>query len=243
MRILLVADIHGNRPALEAIREPYDVALFLGDAVEYGVEPAPCIDWVRKRCAYSVRGNHDHGTAHDVPRPPVTQHGFKYLTGPTRALTRERISEADRRTLAGWPLTQFLTLDGVRIMMVHATPRDPLDEYAPPDVNFWARRLEGIDVDVICVGHTHRPYALEVGKTLVINPGSVGLQREGDPRGSYAVLSGRDYELKRFEYPVAEAVAAVEAAPLADEVKHLLTGAYRDGQLPNGKASPGPSKP
>jgi predicted phosphodiesterase len=80
MRILLIADIHGNWPALQAITEPHDVCIFLGDLVDYGLEPAPCIDWVRKRARYAIRGNHDHDTAQnvtaggstDVPPPTST---------------------------------------------------------------------------------------------------------------------------------------------------------------------------
>ena len=67
MRILLVADIHANWPALQAINETYDVCLCLGDLVDYNLEPAPCIDWVRKRATYAIRGNHDHGVAQNVP--------------------------------------------------------------------------------------------------------------------------------------------------------------------------------
>ena len=63
MRILLVADIHANRHALDAIREPFDVCLCMGDLVEYGPDPKPVIDWVRANALSCVRGNHDHGTA------------------------------------------------------------------------------------------------------------------------------------------------------------------------------------
>ena len=77
-----------------------------------------------------------------------------------------------------------MTLDNTRYLLVHATPRDPLDEYALPDVDFWVRRLQNVEADVICVGHTHQPYVLEVGDKLVINPGSVGQPRDGDPRAS-----------------------------------------------------------
>ena len=60
MRILLLADIHANWAALNAITEPFDVCLVLGDLVDYGLEPAPCIEWVRQKATYAVRGNHDH---------------------------------------------------------------------------------------------------------------------------------------------------------------------------------------
>ena len=82
MRILLVADIHANRHALDAIREPYDVCLCMGDLVEYGPDPKPVIDWVRANALACVRGNHDHGTGQDVP--VLGQGGFKYLTMATR---------------------------------------------------------------------------------------------------------------------------------------------------------------
>src|SRR5262249_54031188 len=98
MRILLLADIHANWPALEAITEPFDLCLCLGDLVDYGLEPAPCIDWVRRRASFTVRGNHDHGVAQNVV--VMGQNGFKYLTGMTRPLSRTRIGAADMRFLA-----------------------------------------------------------------------------------------------------------------------------------------------
>src|SRR4051794_31357016 len=243
MRVLLGSDVHANRPALEAVREPCDVALFLGDLVEYGVEPSPCIAWVRERCQHWVRGNHDHGAAHGVAVVPSTKTSFKYLTGPTRTLGRQRMTEADRRFLASMPLTRFLTLDGLRFLLVHATPRDPLDEFAPPDPELWARRLEGINVDVVCVGHTHQPYALTVGDTLVVNPGSVGLQREGDPRAAYALIEGHTVTLKRVEYDVEATVTAVEWAPLPGDVKDMLVHAYRHGRLPPAGTQNGSHEP
>jgi predicted phosphodiesterase len=88
-------------------------------------------------------------------------------------------------------------LDRRRILLVHATPRDPLDEIIPPDPDMWAKRLEGVEADIVCVGHTHQQFAFEVSGTLVINPGSVGLPRDGDPRAAYAVLNGDQVEFRR----------------------------------------------
>src|SRR3954464_11025975 len=180
MRILLLSDIHANRPALEAIREDFDVCLFLGDLVDYGVEPGPCIDWVRKNARYAVRGNHDHGAAQRVYVQGVG--GFRYLTGVTRPRNIQALGEDDRRYLAGLPTSLWLTLGGKRFLLVHSTPRDPMDEFAPPDQEAWARRLQTIDADYVCVGHSHVQYMLQIGKTTLINPGSVGLPRDGDPR-------------------------------------------------------------
>jgi len=227
MRILLVADIHGNWPALQALTEPFDLCLCLGDLVDYGLEPAPCIDWARQRAQFTVRGNHDHGVAQNVP--VFGRNGYKYLTGVTRLLTRERLGPDDVRFLAGLPVTQAVTLDDVRYFLVHASPRDPLDEYAPNNVEFWTRRLEGVDADVICVGHTHHPYVLEVGDKLVINPGSVGQPRDGDPRACYAIIEDRKVELKRVEYPVEDTVRIIQESTLPEQAKAFLADIFRIG--------------
>jgi putative phosphoesterase len=228
MRILLLADIHANWPALQAIDEPHDVCACLGDLVDYALEPVSCIDWVRRRSHYTVRGNHDHGVAQDVR--VSGRNGFKYLTGVTRALTRERLAADDVRYLAGLPVTQTATLGGKRFLFVHATPRDPLDEYAHPDPDFWARRLQNVEADVVCVGHTHQPYVLPVGDKLVVNPGSVGQPRDGDPRASYAVIEDNRVELKRAAYPVEATIRVVQESNLPDLAKQMLGEVFRTGK-------------
>ena len=238
MRILVLADIHGNWPALQAVAtEPYDVCLCLGDLVDYALEPAPCLAWVREKVQHMVRGNHDHGVAQNV----VIQgrSGFKYLTGITRPLTRERLSGSELRYLSALPVTRLVTLDNTRYLLVHATPRDPLDEYALPDTDFWERRLENVEADVICVGHTHQPYVLEVGDKLVINPGSVGQPRDGDPRASCAVIEEFKVDLKRFEYPIEDTIATIQGSSLPDNAKDLLAEVFRTGTpSPNGQKNP-----
>ena len=231
MRILLVADVHANWPALQAVAAvPHDVCLCLGDLVDYGLEPSECIGWAREKTAVTVRGNHDHGVAQHVP--VQGRGGYKYLTGVTRVLTRERLDEKERGYLGRLPVTRMVTLENTRFLLVHATPRDPLDEYGPPDAEFWARRLANVEADIVCVGHTHQPYVLEVGDKLVVNPGSVGQPRDGDPRASYAVLEDYRVDLHRAEYPVEDTVASVQASPLPEHAKDLLVEVFRTGALP-----------
>ena len=137
MRILILADIHANWPALQAIHEPFDACFFIGDLVDYGLEPSPCIAWVKEHATHSVRGNHDHGAAQFVH---VTgKNGFKYLTSVTRPLTLERLSTDDRRFLGALPVTRTVTVADTRFLLVHATPRDPLDEY---DVDATVRTIQ-----------------------------------------------------------------------------------------------------
>jgi putative phosphoesterase len=234
MRILLIADIHSNWQALQAVAAlPHDVCLFVGDLVDYGPDPAPCIAWVRDHARFAVRGNHDHGVAQNVAVNGRT--GYKYLTAATRPLNRERLDADDLRFLARLPVTRTVTLENTRILLVHATPRDPLDEYAPADVEFWARRLQNVEADVVCVGHTHQPYILEVGDKLVINPGSVGQPRDGDPRAACALIEDMRVDLRRVEYPIEEAVAAVTTAPLPDPAKGMLIDVLRNGNNGSGR--------
>lgn len=227
MRILLLADIHSNWPALRTIEDKYDVCICLGDLVEYGLQPGPCIEWVRENARYVVRGNHDHGLAQNVA--VNARAGYKLLTELTRKASLPLLDEEERRYLARLPITRMITLDGTRFLLVHATPRDPLDEYGPPEEQFWKRRLENVDADVICVGHTHQQFVLEVGNKLVINPGSVGQPRDGDPRLAYAILEGKRLELKRLEYPVEETVQVIEQSELPDDPKQHLCEIFRNG--------------
>jgi putative phosphoesterase len=229
MRILLVADIHANWAALQTLNEPHDVCIFLGDLVDYGLEPAPCIDWVRRKARYAVRGNHDHNVAQNVINPGRT--GFKYLSHVTRVLSRERVGPEDLRFLGALPVSHTVTLADKRFLLVHATPRDPLDEYAYADAEFWARRLQQVDADVICVGHTHQPYVLPVGDKLVINPGSLGQPRDGDPRAAYAVIDDNRVEIKRLEYPIEAAVRTIQESTLPDQAKEMLTEVLRNGRI------------
>ncbi|MCS6852631.1 MAG: metallophosphatase family protein [Gemmataceae bacterium] len=242
MRVLLLADIHANWPALQAIRERYDVCICLGDLVDYALEPSPCLEWLRREARYSIRGNHDHDTVQNVRVPEGG--GFRYLTAVTRPVTRQRLSPEDFRYLAELPVSQMVTLQRHRFLLVHATPRDPLDEWAPNDPAFWEECLDGVDADVICVGHTHQPYILTVRDKLVINPGSVGLPRDGDPRASYAVIENSRVQLHRVEYPVDETIRVIEEGPLPDDAKAMLAQVLRTGGRLTSEPKPqGSSKP
>ena len=225
MRILVVADIHGNRAALEAIREPFDVCLCLGDIVDYGPEPGACIEWVRANATHCVRGNHDHGVAQNVEVQGAA--GFRYLTAVTRPLTVQSLTADQRRFLADMPTSQILNLDGKRFLLVHASPRDPMDEYMLAEPTEWAPLLKGLPVDFVLVGHTHQLYKLDVNGITVVNPGSVGLTRNGDPRVAYAVIEDGNVELKRVEYPVEETVAALDGFVSDPQARKMLADIYR----------------
>jgi predicted phosphodiesterase len=144
----------------------------------------------------------------------------------------ESLEPNERRYLLQLPLTLRLTLGGRRFFLVHATPRDPLDEYLMKDPVTWAKRVHNVEADVVCVGHSHMQFNLLIDGVAIINPGSVGQPRDGDPRAAYAVIDDNRIELKRVEYPVEETVARVEASAIPERAKQLLTHCLRTGRLP-----------
>ena len=200
MKILVLADIHSNWPALAAIEEFYDACLFLGDLVDYATDPVPCIDWIRTRAAAAVRGNHDHAVAQRIPAREGA--GFRGLAAATRPIHWKVLNPTRIKYLSRLPVTRQLTLDGKSFYLVHGTPRDPLDEYLVNDSVQWRSRLESIDADFVCVGHTHVPFHLDLGHVQVINPGSVGQPRDGDPRCAYAVINNGVVEFRRVAYNI-----------------------------------------
>jgi len=88
--------------ALAAIQEEFDVCLFLGDLVDYGLDPLPCIEWVRATCKYAVRGNHDHGAAQRIYLQG--NGGFRYLTA---SRDRSRSDSSRNPTAATWPICRL----------------------------------------------------------------------------------------------------------------------------------------
>ena len=228
MRLLVLADIHSNRAALEAVvMQAFDACVCVGDLVDYGPEPGPCVDWVRENALYCVRGNHDHGVAQEVEVHGSA--GFRYLTGVTRPLTIAALTSQQRRFLAELPTWRMFTIAGKRFLMVHATPRDPMDEYAQADPNFWMPRLRGLDVDFLLVGHTHQPYVLQVNGTTIVNPGSVGLNRDGDPRASYAIIEDGHVQLCRVEYQIGATLTRLEEVVHDPVARDMLSDIYRGG--------------
>ncbi|HLQ46458.1 MAG TPA: metallophosphoesterase family protein, partial [Planctomycetaceae bacterium] len=200
MRILVLADIHSNWPALAAIQEPFDACLFVGDLVDYGADPVPCVNWVRKHASVAVRGNHDHAVAQRIP--VKKDNGLHRLAAATRPLHWKLLSPSQMKYLVRLPVTRRVTLDGKRFYLVHATPRDPFDEYLRDDKAEWSERLQAIDADFVLVGHTHLPYCLSLDRATVINPGSVGQPRDGDPRCAYAIIENGRVEMRRVTYDI-----------------------------------------
>jgi putative phosphoesterase len=217
MKLLILSDIHGNWPALEAVlqAEPDFVAVaFCGDVMDYGPCPVECIHWLRDRAGHVVRGNHDNALAFDLDCRCMGS--FREYSLATRAWHRHLVSEADREFLRGMPTLEWFEWGGKHFRMAHATPQGDMFEYLPMDQ--WADRVAGMDADFVLLGHTHIQGMRTIGKTTVVNPGSVGLARDGDGEACYATVAAPEIKLKRVPYDTERAIALLRRAPLSERV-------------------------
>lgn len=230
MKILVLADIHSNWPALAAIEESFDACLFAGDLVDYGPDPINCIEWVRSNVTALVRGNHDHAVAQRVPARDGS--GFKKIAASTRPLHWEMIDPARMKYLSRLPVTEHVVLGDKSYFLVHGTPRDPMDEYVVADAEVWENRLNGIQADYVIVGHTHIPFHLDLGRIQVINPGSVGQPRDGDPRCSYVMIEDGRVEFRRVEYDIDKTIQLLRDCGVKGDAMALSEIVLKTGGKP-----------
>lgn len=228
MRILVLADIHANWTALSAIDEQFDACLCVGDLVDYGTQPQQCINWARENCNAVVRGNHDHAVAQHVSTRRGG--GFRLLAAATRPLHWDELDAGSITWLAQLPVTKYIQLGGYSFHLVHATQRDPMDEYLT-DRTEWVNRLEGFDADFILVGHTHVPMHLDTGSTQLVNPGSVGQPRDGIAKAAYAIIEDGKVEFRRIDYDIEAELAQVRKAGVQGEAYEISEKILRDGLL------------
>jgi putative phosphoesterase len=233
MRVLVISDIHGNIDALNAVlaAEPLvDRVLCLGDIVDYGPAPDDTLRWVRQHAFATVRGNHDNAVGLDVDCRSAP--AFHHLSVSSRKRTIPKLRDDERHYLGSLPLQQQLVIDGLRLVLVHAAPTDPLFRYLPAsDEEAWRREVAGMQADLVLVGHTHIPVVLDLGSTRLLNPGSVGLPRNGDPRAEYALIVDGEPELKRVPYDVASNVRRLWSFGLPHDVARSLESVYLEGEL------------
>ena len=231
MKILVISDIHGNRAALEAVvAVEHDAVICLGDIVGYGPQPRECVRWIRQHADFVVQGNHDRAIAEDVS--PRCRPEFEWLADAVSPWTRAELEPDDLAYLQGLPRWLVVPIDGLRIACVHAKPSDPLYGYLPPDRTLWASEAEKTPADILLVGHTHLPMGLTVGPRRVVNPGSVGQPKDGDPRASFAMIVDGVVHWHRVPYDVEATVTALEEADVAPRPASVLSEMLRTGDSP-----------
>jgi predicted phosphodiesterase len=212
VRVAVLADIHGNLPALEAVLAEPDVAaadavVLLGD-IALGPMPAESLDLLDSlgERAVWVHGN--------CEREVVTAYDGESVPGPNGDSARDTAAMLARRhrdLLDGLPLTVTLDVDGLGpVLFCHATPRRD-DEFVLVDspVPVWRRALAGVDESLVVMGHTHMPFDRLVDGRRAVNPGSVGMSY-GAPGACWALLGG-SVSLRRTTYDVGAAAARIRA--------------------------------
>jgi len=210
--LALLYDVHGNLPALEAVLVDAEAAgatgfLLGGDYTMGGAWPAEVVarlDDLGARAAW-IRGNTDRwvaGDDHDRPPLPALDGAIAYAQAALDGGTVLR--------LADLPATH--RLDGA--LCCHASPGSDMAGFpAAPDPEADAALLGDPRAPLVVVGHTHEQFHRRAAPGVaVLNPGSVGLPLDGDPRAAYALLDpGGRVELRRVGYPVEEAAGALRA--------------------------------
>ena len=240
MRVAIVSDIHGNRQAFEAVLDEIETAecdemWCLGDLVGYGADPDACVELARHHASICLAGNHDL-----VVRGELDIDQFSRGAALAARWTRDTISSATREYLAGLSPT---ALDE-EVGLYHASPRDPVWEYVlsalQADLCFDAQPHR-----VCLIGHSHvalsfwrQPGEPATGETRadgeeldiqegewLINPGSVGQPRDGDPRAAWLELDLDAWTAtyRRTEYDIDGAAAAIRAARLPDSLAERLS--------------------
>ncbi len=232
MKIAIVSDIHGNLAALEAVLTDAtgcDVVWNLGDTVGYGPDPVGCLDRMSTVAAeYTIVGNHDLACVGDLD---VTQ--FNLVARLATSWTMNQLDRAHQDAIRSLPET-VVSND---VTLAHGSPRSPVWEYIISEevaiANFGA-----FHTSVCFVGHTHvaasahmeeegnvsfertrQGQLLDVSRhRWIINPGSVGQPRDGDPRAAYAVLDNDEgtVEMRRVPYPIETTQQAIVAAGLPE---------------------------
>jgi predicted phosphodiesterase len=229
VKVLIIADVHGNLEALKAVlADPHDALICLGDMVGYGPEPGACVRRILDEAELVLRGNHDHALATGAALgcPPSLQ----WLAEAAAQLGMAQLSTTERASLAELPLRASQLIDGIPHHLVHAAPTDPMYRYLEPTSDGWAREVREIGPEVLLVGHTHVQFRHHVAGRTIISPGSVGQPRHGDPRAAYMVIEDGTLSFCRVAYRVERTVEALERSGIETAAAAVLTQLLRTGQ-------------
>ena len=242
MRYLILSDLHANQEALDAVvreaRGCWDTAVCCGDLVGYGADPNPVVDWVRANCVLVVRGNHDRACTglEDLE-------WFNPVAKAAAGWTQQALTPANLAWVRELPQGP-LVLDHFEV--AHGSPYDE-DEYVMAG-DEAAAAFAYLECRLAFFGHTHvqsgyiwnqerveaipraagrthsRSIAIDPGCAYLINPGSVGQPRDGDPRAAFALYDScaGTVTYRRVSYDVAGAQRKIREAGLPPSLADRL---------------------
>jgi putative phosphoesterase len=234
MKIVIISDVHANLEALACLPADYDYLLCAGDLVDYGPEPKACLDWVRRRAKVVVRGNHDQAAGYRVDCG--CSYAMKELSLLTRQLGWQALDADDINYLKQLPLSQESELGGCQFYLTHAVPGD-LYRYLEAEVGDEELRemLRCTSAQVIIWGHTHKPWIRRLDNRWVINPGSLGQPRDGNPQASFCVWEDGEVNIIRRDYDRQATIRKLNHSPLAPRHREQLINILQTGSSPTGR--------
>ena len=197
--------------------------------VDYGPRPHEVVQWVKRNADLAVRGNHDHAAGFSVD--PQCSLPFKRLAAETLSYTLEVCTRQDLKFLRDLPLYHETRVNSIRFHLVHSSPIDPLFGYFPEKSERWLEEVTRIDADVLIVGHTHTPFVRKVGKTTIVNPGSLGQPKTGRPLACYATWEDGRISLKEYAYPLSDTIQQIRSMPISADDQDALIAVLETGFL------------
>ena len=257
MRIALFSDIHANLPALEACmksieEQNVDSIYCLGDLVGYNIWPNEVINEIRRRGIPTIAGNYDYGIgrASDDCGCAYKENHEREMGKVSISYTNSIIGTEERKYLRTLPahikLEFQLNDDKLNLLFVHGSPRK-INEYLFEDrqEKSLLRIMEDADADIMCFGHTHKPYHRIISTSLkgkdryhhAVNIGSVGKPKDSDPSGCYVIISIADHSNifnkdsinvthVRFLYDVEKAARGIEESILPNGYADMLRNGF-----------------
>jgi predicted phosphodiesterase len=241
MQIAVLADIHGNLPALEAVaaeidRLDPDLVFVAGDFQNRGPNPREVTEFVAKSGWTLLRGNHEDYVirqSQNSRTPDILEH-YNWLPARwTADLTGEFMESIKQLPIA----TTLIGPDKLSITIAHGSARSNNEGFFPTTTEAKAKEMIGNDPPgLLCVGHSHLPFVRQVNATLLVNVGAVGFPFDGDRRASFGLITWDGHrwevEIRRIEYAVEKVMQEFErvnfyqgAGPLSHLIRRELESA------------------
>lgn len=240
-RTAILSDIHGNLSALESVLEDVagqsvDRIVCLGDVIGYGPNPCDCLDQAME-FDFCILGNHDSSALFDPE-------GFNVAAEQAIFWTRSQLESGADGPEASRKRMQFLcdmprTVREGNTLFVHGSPRQPTNEYVFPEDTQNSKKMEKLFsmIPHLCFqGHTHVPGVFttdlrfvrpsdtgagvnisDTSQRMMVNVGSVGQPRDGDPRSCYVILDDESVTFRRVEYDIERTIRLIEAEAELDD--------------------------
>ncbi len=190
MKIGVISDIHGNKDSLDAVlgaldKQGVDVIVCLGDMIGYFHQSLEVLELVQQSDIIPILGNHEAYLLGilDCPADRWRAYNLEYV--------RDSISSKTLHWLQKLPESFCMHFKELDLAFFHGSPWSPLEEYIYPDSTQF-NRFCGLGYNYVILGHTHYQMVKNIGAVSIINPGSCGLPRDGDPRAGAAILNFDD---------------------------------------------------